>query len=767
MSTTSEQPETEGWAVAGSPRSDMKISFLIFTAYGISGPVRSTVNLANALAERHEVEIVSLLRTAGSPVLGISPRVRVRSLVEARKGSPGFDPAHDPERSPSAVFPPDDGPYNGASALLDQKVAAYLRETDADVLIGTRPGINVYLAEYGPERALRIGQEHLTHGAHRTGAREAQDAVIPLLDAFVTASEADALDYRESVAGSDRTLIRSLPNACPAPAAEPADGDRRIVIAAGRLAKVKNYGMLIDAFAEVAAVRPDWSLRLYGRGREEAALRRRIGERGLADRVTLMGAHSPLESEWAKGSIAAVTSHSEAFGLTIVEAMHAGLPVVATDCPYGPGEIIEDGTDGVLTPPGDPHAFAEGLLSLIDDAERRRRMGAAARAKALAYEPDRIARGYEELIGELAAARGLSMTTRDGAAERPAHSRGTHHRGLRSRAVSVLRPLLLAVAPDNPAAHKYARLRPLARCRAMADGGFTVELPVDAVPGRRLEFVLRRRDARGSEGEIRLPLPQRRDAVDGRLRVTVERGAHQLAEGRWDTYVERPADGARRRVRAELVEQAPLVDRPPRVDGDSVSAWIPYTTSDGFLAVRTWLRPAHAEVHALGVGTYGTTVEGVLLGAEFANGDGGLPEAELRRRADEDVPTAHFRLPVEHTGEGGFRCTLPHDDFAGQLAGGRELWDLWLLTGRPGDSPVRVGRLGGDIVDRKRTDVFPAAHRALNGDGTEQARVRPYFTTVNNLAVTVRPVTSSPPIPLDHPAAPHGVPASLPPAEAA
>lgn len=63
-----------------------------------------------------------------------------------------------------------------------------------------------------------------------------------------------------------------------------------------------------------------------------------------------MGAHSPIETEWAKGSIAAVSSDAESFGMTLVEAMHCGVPVVSTDCRYGPGEIIANGKDGLLSP---------------------------------------------------------------------------------------------------------------------------------------------------------------------------------------------------------------------------------------------------------------------------------------------------------------------------------------------------------------------------------------------------------------------------------
>ncbi|SCF84592.1 Glycosyl transferases group 1 [Streptomyces sp. Ncost-T6T-2b] len=61
--------------------------------------------------------------------------------------------------------------------------------------------------------------------------------------------------------------------------------------------------------------------------------------------------------------------------MTIVEAMRGGLPVVATDCPHGPAEIIEDGVDGRLVPVGDPDAIAAALLQLIEDDGLRHRMG--------------------------------------------------------------------------------------------------------------------------------------------------------------------------------------------------------------------------------------------------------------------------------------------------------------------------------------------------------------------------------------------------------
>lgn len=199
--------------------------------------------------------------------------------------------------------------------------------------------------------------------------------------------------------------LQALPNSVPAPALAPSDGRGRIVVAAGRLARLKRFDMLIEAFAPVAAAYPDWTLRIYGRGEERERLRALIDRLGLYNNVFLMGAVTPMEAEWVKGSIGAVTSDYESFGMTIVEAMRCGLPVVSTDCAYGPGEIITDGEDGRLVPVGNREALSGALLELVGDDELRRRMAHNALENSRRYGPALIMAEAERLFEELLAAR--------------------------------------------------------------------------------------------------------------------------------------------------------------------------------------------------------------------------------------------------------------------------------------------------------------------------------------------------------------------------
>ncbi|MET8944868.1 glycosyltransferase family 4 protein [Streptomyces sp. NPDC004542] len=377
----------------------MKITFLIHNAYGIGGTITTTFNLARALADRHDVEIISALRHRERPNLTLDPRVRLRPLVDLRHEKD--DPRH---LTPAKIFPSSEYRYRQYSALTDERIGEALASLDADVVVGTRPGLNVHLALQAPARTVRVGQEHLTLGNHPPRLRSMLRRVYPRLDAVTTVTEADASAYRRRMR-LPGVRVRALPNSVPDPTLPPSDGHGRVVVAAGRLVPVKRFDLLIEAFAAVVAEHPDWTLRIYGKGEEQPRLRALIDRLGLYNNVYLMGAVTPMEAEWVKGSLAVATSNFEPFGMTIVEAMRCGLPVVSTDCAYGPGEIITPGQDGRLVPVGDRNALSAALLDLVRDDGLRRRMGRRAQENSRRYAPAPVVAQAEQLFEELMVAR--------------------------------------------------------------------------------------------------------------------------------------------------------------------------------------------------------------------------------------------------------------------------------------------------------------------------------------------------------------------------
>jgi glycosyltransferase involved in cell wall biosynthesis len=388
----------------------MRVTFLIHNGYGVGGTIRTTCNLSGALAELgHEVEVVSVFRHRDKPRFSYDKRVRLRHLVDSDRKSPGYEGENPEFAAASATFPRGDHRHNQYSALTDRKIAAFLAGLDTDVVVGTRPGLNVHIARQAPAHVIRVGQEHLSLDAHPRRLNLTLRRDYRRLDAVTTTTRADAEAYRRRM-WLPGVRIAALPNSVPDPGIAPSDCSAPQIVAVGRTVPVKRYPDLIRAFSHVAAQRPDWGLRICGIGPQDRELKSLVEELGLADRITFLGSVTPVEPVMAKASILVMSSRMESFGMSIVEAMRVGLPVVSTDCPHGPGEIITHGVDGLLVPPGDIDALAAALLELIDDEPRRRRMGQRALLKGARYDPGPIAEQCVALFQELLDARVTGAT---------------------------------------------------------------------------------------------------------------------------------------------------------------------------------------------------------------------------------------------------------------------------------------------------------------------------------------------------------------------
>jgi glycosyltransferase involved in cell wall biosynthesis len=111
-----------------------------------------------------------------------------------------------------------------------------------------------------------------------------------------------------------------------------------------------------------------------------------------------MGSTPEIGVELSKSSIYAVSSRYEGFGMTILEAMSKGVPVVSFNCPHGPKEIITDGHDGLLIRSKKAVALGEGICRLIEDEELRRTLGANALRTAADYRMDVIGAQWSALL---------------------------------------------------------------------------------------------------------------------------------------------------------------------------------------------------------------------------------------------------------------------------------------------------------------------------------------------------------------------------------
>jgi glycosyltransferase involved in cell wall biosynthesis len=175
-----------------------------------------------------------------------------------------------------------------------------------------------------------------------------------------------------------------------------------VIGAAGRLEAIKGYDVLLEAFAEVRQGHPEMRLEIAGDGSQLGTLRQQALALRIDDAVSFPGWVDDLPAAIRRWSIHVQPSREEAFGITVLQAMAEGVPVIASDV-GGLAEIVEPGMTGLLVPAGDAQALAAAMKQLLDDPERRETMGAASRQSAARFSEARFARELAALYRGLTA----------------------------------------------------------------------------------------------------------------------------------------------------------------------------------------------------------------------------------------------------------------------------------------------------------------------------------------------------------------------------
>jgi glycosyltransferase involved in cell wall biosynthesis len=314
-----------------------------------------------------------------------------------------------------AFVAPDDGPFLeqaraegfathrvelGRLFRLDGalRLALLLRRERADVLHTHTPLVATILGRMSG-RLARVPVVSHVHIENHFPPRPLQAALYRWLDnvtarssaALVTVSHAtkEALERQ----GYPRGRIAVVYNGVAPASAEPATLDlpagRKVVGEIARLAEVKGQRTLVRACAEL-----DVSVVLVGADLEQGGAYRRLLEReaaalGMADRVTFTGYRADASALLRAFDVLALPSTIEGLPLVVLEAMAAGVPVVATPV-GGVGELVRDGETGLLVPPEDPEALAAALRRLLDEPETAQRLAEAARAQVAERFSERV-----------------------------------------------------------------------------------------------------------------------------------------------------------------------------------------------------------------------------------------------------------------------------------------------------------------------------------------------------------------------------------------
>lgn len=177
--------------------------------------------------------------------------------------------------------------------------------------------------------------------------------------------------------------------------------EKKMIISMGRLTSQKGFDILLSAFKKIAAQYQDWQLIILGKGELRSELENLRDNLGLTEQVIFPGIFSNPFPLLKQSKIFVLSSRFEGFGNVLIEAMACGLPVISTDCPSGPREIICDGVDGILVPTEDASALAVAMEHLICNEKERQRLAINALEGIDRFSLEKILDKWEELIGEI------------------------------------------------------------------------------------------------------------------------------------------------------------------------------------------------------------------------------------------------------------------------------------------------------------------------------------------------------------------------------
>ncbi len=283
-----------------------------------------------------------------------------------------------------------------------------LSEIRPDVAMGIMTEANIHLALAGimfPSMCL-IGTEHVYPPRVDIGVGWGwlRRVCYGRLAAVVTLTN-ECSDWIKRNTAANMTpvipnpIVKPLRSPPPylAPSAIRVEG-RHLLLAVGRLHGQKGFDLLVSAFSSLANKYFDWDLVVLGEGKQRDSLERQAALEGLESRVFFPGRAGNVADWYMSADLYVMSSRYEGFPNTLIEALAYGVPVVSFDCETGPRDIVRDGIDGFLVPPGDVTSLARALDKLMGNSDERARCARRAVEVNERFSIDRIASMWEKLF---------------------------------------------------------------------------------------------------------------------------------------------------------------------------------------------------------------------------------------------------------------------------------------------------------------------------------------------------------------------------------
>lgn len=277
-------------------------------------------------------------------------------------------------------------------------VKKYIECEDYDVVISSASYFNSLLSFLNIDNKIKIGWQHSSYYFYfeKEGYKNKEAIIKEMfnnLDNYVVLIDDDKNKIKKNL-GYNTTRIYNALEFFPK---ENGKFEYKKFIAAGRLATEKRFDLLIKNFNEFSKINKDWKLDLYGEGPERNTLQKLIDDLNLSDRVRLCGYCSDIMDKYLESSIYCMTSVGEGFGMTVVEAMSCGLPVICYDIP-AMREIIDSDCGFIVE---NDNEFIDKMLLLSSDKDLYMKLSKNAKKRSKNFDIQKIGLEWINLINTL------------------------------------------------------------------------------------------------------------------------------------------------------------------------------------------------------------------------------------------------------------------------------------------------------------------------------------------------------------------------------
>lgn len=381
---------------------------------GYGGIEKAVISLANNLANKYDVEIVSFYKLYNKPPFKVDERVKITYLIKdniAKKVEDykvNFFHFHfiklfkllwNDYFSQGKIGEFFKDGFRSLNILINKNkiMGDYIKYLDSKCFISSRVIFNKVLEQYANSKSIKIAWEHNHHNEDKKYINNLVES-CKNIDFLVPVSN-ELAEYYKKYLGNKVIYIPHCLDDFPKSISKL---DSNNLIAVGRLSPEKGFDDMLLMFSKLISKYPKLKLNIIGDGIERKKLKELVNKLKLGDKVIFHGYRTKeyINELLLDSSLYIMTSHTESFGLVLIEAFSYGVPCLAYDSAQGANEIITNGVNGYLIKNRDEDDMVKHIGMLIDDEKLRKKLGKKAREESKKYNKEPVLEQWSKLINK-------------------------------------------------------------------------------------------------------------------------------------------------------------------------------------------------------------------------------------------------------------------------------------------------------------------------------------------------------------------------------